>query len=456
MSIKQAIELLTRRMAFEEEDVIVHDTFDTFPWDGAVALQRVLKKRFGWADAVGIPGMFGKTPPQLISVETGPGHVQQVPWGRFTLPVIEGFIQTGSQRNNKGRLVFSLGANVKRKSEDYVRGLYDEVRQEILNHSIYKGQAVKLRFLDDDGDPLDMPQVSFMDTSGISESSLVYSADLMTNVTTNLFTPIRRATDCIANGIQLKRGILLGGTYGCGKTLAAVVASKIAVDNGITFIYAERANELGQAVEFAKQYQSPAAVVFCEDIDRSMSGNRSVEMDEILNIVDGIESKRNNIIVVLTTNNMEAINDAMLRPGRLDAVINVTPPDAAAVEKLLRLYGGRAIDKDTDLSAVGRQLAGNIPAVIAEVVKRAKLHQLSHQLQGTQVTELGTEALSEAAKSMTHQISLLNRGPKAEAPPLEKSLADVVHRAMQNGAADGILHQIDRRVRDVQEWVENQ
>lgn len=58
------------------------------------------------------------------------------------------------------------------------------------------------------------------------------------------------------------------GTYGTGKTMAATVASRLAVDAGITYVYVPRADELSDAIEFAKQYQSPACVIFCaEDIE---------------------------------------------------------------------------------------------------------------------------------------------------------------------------------------------
>src|SRR3546814_9239016 len=164
--------------------------------------------------------------------------------------------------------------------------------------------------------------------------------------------------------------------------MAATVASRLAVDAGVTYVYIPRADELPDAIEFAKQYQSPACVIFCEDVDRVTNGDRSVEMDDILNLLDGIDTKNNHIITVLTTNDLQSINPAMLRPGRLDAVIDVTPPDAQAVEKLLRLYGGDAIAADTNLEEAGRVLAGNIPAVIAEVGKRAKLAQLRLQPAG--------------------------------------------------------------------------
>ena len=86
---------------------------------------------------------------------------------------------------------------------------------------------------------------------------------------------------------------------------------------------------------------------------------------------------------MLTTNHLENINPAMLRPGRLDSIINVLPPDAEAVSRLFHLYGGSTIAADEDLSKAADLLSGTIPAVIAEVVKRAKLVQLGLQAPGT-------------------------------------------------------------------------
>lgn len=451
MTALQAIDLLQRRMKFEEESVALNAIYDAFPWDGAVALAEVLKAKFGWVPALGRETFFGPQPPQMPSVEIAYGKTINVPWGEFKLPGIEGTIECDTTRKNN-KVVFSLTAVVKRKYEERVRAFFELVRERLRDHSIYRGQAIKLRFRDDDGDQLSLPTVQFMDVSGVDENQLVFSDAIQAAVNTNLFTPIRRARDCIANGIPLKRGILLGGTYGCGKTLAAVVASRIAVDNGITFIYCERADELGDAVEFAKQYQSPAAVVFVEDIDRSMSGERSVEMDAILNVVDGIESKKNNIIVVLTTNDLQAINTAMLRPGRLDAVIDVQAPDAKAVEKLLRNYGGGMVARDADLSAVGRELQGNIPAVIAEVVKRAKLSQLSLQGPGERITGLSSAALLEAARTMSMQIALLRRdAAQPDVSPLESRLAKVFHESMENGSAEGILHRLEKKIDKVED-----
>ena len=434
LSIADAIEVLKSRATYEQQTTVVRQEYSVLPLDGANALNEVLRAKYGWAQAVPTPGFFGSAPPQMLSVEVKPGVFNKVPWGRFELPNIDGMVQCDVS-HKAGRYIFNLVASVKRKHEADITALFAAVGTYLKTGSIYMGNAVKIRFRDDDGDPLGMPEVELIDTRKIDPSGLIYAADVQAAVETNLFTPISRVHDCIANNISVKRGVLLGGTYGTGKTMAATVASRLAVDAGVTYLYVQRAAELAAGIEFAKQYQSPACVIFCEDIDRETSGERSVAMDDILNLLDGIDTKHQNIITVLTTNDLNAINPAMLRPGRLDAVIDVTPPDAAAVEKLLRLYGGESIPSSTKLTAAAKLLDGQIPAIIAEVVKRAKLVQLRLQPVGERVGTLSEEALTEAAATMNAQIKLLHdRSKKA---PAADTLDTAFQRAMHAMLAKG-------------------
>lgn len=433
MAIKEAIDLLRRREQYLTTPVQLLETYDLFPWDGAYLLDRVLTRLFGWSAATVTPGFFRDTPPALVTIDTGPHSKISVPWGAFQLPGVEGRLSTGVSREGN-RFKFQLAASVLRKDEATVTMVFEEVRKEAKLHSLYRGKAIKMRFRDDDGDPLEMPQPKFMDTDNIDPNGLIYSDSVMRAVQTNLFTPIERVSDCLRNGLPVKRGVLLGGVFGTGKTLAAMVAAKIAVEQGITYLYVPRADELPDAIEFAKQYQSPACVVFCEDIDRVMDGERDVEMDDILNIIDGIDTKHSNLIVVLTTNEMGKINPAMLRPGRLDAVIDVEPPDGPAVEKLLRHYGASSIRPDTNLQEVGAKLAGNIPAVIAEVVKRAKLAQLKLTERGSTITSISEAALLEAAQTMTKQLQLLKATKEVPPPSLDLALEDLVQRTVDSMA----------------------
>jgi len=452
MSVDSAIELLVRRRDYLEEVVAVRRTFNVFPWDGANALAIALEDQFGWAAAEGTPTFFGKRPPEMITIEVGPGLTRKIPWGRFSLPGVDGFVQTGSDQKD-GRIAFALYAEVKRHNEKTIEELYDRIGKYLNGHSIYAGQAIKIRFRDDNGDLLPMPEPKFLETASVNRESLIFSKDITEQIETSLFTPIERIADCLANDIPIKRGVLLGGPYGTGKTMAASVASRLAVDNGVTYLYVPHADELGDAIGFAKQYESTACVVFCEDIDRAIAGDRSVEMDDILNILDGIDTKGNKIITVLTTNHLLDINPALLRPGRLDSIINVIAPDAEAVERLIRFYGKDSILPETDLKEVGIILDGAIPAVIAEVVKRAKLAQLRLQDRGTKVEKISAEALIVSAKSIKPQIDLLeqqSREKEAE-PTFNEVMGAAVSHAL-NGTKE-LLSLQAKRVEEVHQSV---
>ncbi len=424
MTLDQAIDLLERRRDYEEQDVVLQETFDVFPWDGAAALADVLEEVFGFCEAD--PRGWGK--PKMISIKTGVHTTRNIPWGLLRLPKSLGTIHCGSTRKD-GRLVFSIMTETLRKNEPTIKELTDAVRERLKTHSIYRGKALALRFKDADGDRLEMPEPEFIDTT-VDESHLVLNCDVEIAVDTNLFTPIRRLDDLLSNGVSVKRGVLLGGPYGTGKTMTAKIASKFAVANGITFMYVRRTDELAEVIQFAKPYAERAVVVFCEDIDSVVQGRRDQKVNDVLNTIDGVDTKSMNLITLLTTNHIEDIQKALLRPGRLDAIIEVCEPDAQSVERLLRVYGGDTIPANADLTPVADELKGAIPAIVSEVVKRAKLHQLALQQKGTKIRQLTVEALHGAATTMRAQRDLLRENGKAPSNGMPK----VLYRLEENTA----------------------
>lgn len=444
LSLEAAINLLHRRAEYEETMVDLVEKFDVFPFDGAYGLSQVIQNRYGWQEGKPIRSMFGSQKPQVLQIPSGVGTKVDVPWGQFQLPNVEGMLMTGMAKNSAGRAIFTLNAEVKRKDEGTVRALFNELREYLAENSLYRGKAIKIRFRDADGESIAMPEPEFLDLESVNRENLILNEDLGISVRANLFTPIERASDCIQNGIKIKRGVLLGGDYGTGKTLAAMVAARVAQDNGITYIYTPRADELGDAIAFAKQYQSPACVVFCEDIDRTVTGDRTVEMDDILNILDGIDTKSENIITVLTTNHLENVNRAMLRPGRLDAIIDVERPNAESAEQLVRFYGGLSIDTSEDLTEVGITLQGQIPAVIEEAVKRAKLFELALVPVGSAIEHISAEALNQSAATMTKQIELLSAPQEEETPTLDTAMQGAVRVAMNGGVEKAVTSALNK------------
>lgn len=418
MTLDRAITVLQRQKEYEEQLVTITKTFDVFPWDGALALYRVMMKRFGFVDAQITPGGFftGPEPPAMINVKCGPGAKEtvDVPWGKFKIPGVDGTLETGGMKNSRGQMVFRFNATVKRKFSDTIEAIASDCTEYLLSNSIYRGKAIKPAFK---GSTIE--DIDFVDLSRVKPEFLVFPDDIQEQIDTNLFTPVLHTEKVRKASIPLKRGVLLAGTFGTGKTLAAMVTAKYATDNGWTFIYLDDAETLEYSVDLAKFYQP--CIVFAEDIDR-VADIKDDEDNTILNILDGVLSKDCEIMTVLTTNYVDQISTAMFRPGRLDAVITITPPDSKAVQKLIRNYAGKHLSPDVDISDVGETLTGVIPAVVRECVERSKLYAITVNNEN-KLRELTSEALLAAAKGMRMQLDLLSRKKEEKLDLMEQILA---------------------------------
>jgi transitional endoplasmic reticulum ATPase len=450
MSAKQAMEYLAQKDRQDNTPVAVRYVINTYPLEGAYALLQVLKQRYGFVNLEATPGFFGSSPPTMLGMEIDIGQTVQVPWGRMALPNIQGYLETGFEVKRDRMVKFVLEGEVLRKCEDQVTAIATDLKNYLKEHSVFRGKAFRVTFPDrNDGDkfsidPSYMPKV--MDLTQVKQSELIFPADVDAMVRTSVFAPILHTQLCRDNKIPLKRGILLEGPYGVGKTLTAYVTAKLCADNGWTFIYVDNAKELDRALALARQYMP--CVVFAEDVDRAVDDEEVEEgetkgrgCEEILNTIDGIEAKGTEIMVVLTTNHVGEINRAMLRPGRLDAVIPVRAPDAKAVESLVRLYARTLLVDGEDLSLVGETLKGQIPAVIREAVERSKLSAIHNQKPGEGL-EITADDLLVAAAGMKAQIELLTPPPADERSDEEKA-ADVLGKhvcSALSGMSSTMLH----------------
>lgn len=449
ISYENAIHMIMRQMKYERETVSVDHVFDISPWDGALSLARVLDQLYG-----SLPPsyateqtMFGKVRvnPKMHAVASGPnGKTTQVPWGVYTIPMLgadEGtqwqahleteFHREGNPFSGFSRMMFKITGEVRRMHEQDFQEIVRLVEADLKIHSIYRHQAFRLRLADDNGEPKPFPEVSFMDVSRSRIGDLILPAVSQEQITTNLFTPLQKTEQLRKLGIPLRRGVLLAGPFGVGKTLTANITASLAIQNGWTFVYVEHAQELSSVLRFVGPYQP--AVVFCEDIDRVVTGERTTEMDALMNVIDGVDGKDNDVMIVLTTNNVEEINPVMLRPGRLDAVIDVQLPDEDATRRLLHKYGRGLVDPDDSLKHSAKALAGNVPAMLREVVERAKLFAISRQSESSDRIVISDSDLLAVAHGMeTHRRLLTPKAPDKRSD---------IEKAMMSGAqilVDGI------------------
>lgn len=408
MDCREAIRWLNRKDDEMNQRVSIEEVFEAYPNDGAYALTQALKAIYGFTSLQSKKGFFGDTPPAMIGVKTGPDTTVQVPWGEIAIPGVDGHLETGI-KIVKRRPVFRLTGQVKRKHEKEVHKVAEVMREFLRENSIYRGKAIKVDFPDlEYATSLEDFEPEFLDVSNVNPKELIFAGDVEKKIESNLFTPIRRTQFCRDAGIPLKRGVLLAGQYGVGKTMTAYVAAKYAEENDWTFVYLADVNDLATAIQFARMY-SPA-VIFAEDLDNAIgTSRRDDDVNEILNTIDGVDSKDSEIVVCLTTNHVDRINRAMLRPGRLDATIKVTAPDANAAIRLVKQYARGRLAEGEDLTEVGELLDGMIPAVIRETVERAKLSAIAGMEEDADEKDLVIRAddLVVAAATMHDQLELL-------------------------------------------------
>lgn len=428
---------LKRQEDAEEKNVAISYTIPCFPLDGVIALRRAMESMFGFAAYADTPTFFGPKPPTMVQVNMPNGQVETAPIGRMQPPMFEG----GFINAHCGEMNVSISGEVKKKFEPQVKELIGVCQRLLAEKSIYRGAAFILN-LDWVNKGQDFHPIthapSFMDVSRVDEGGLILNRDTMFSLTANIFTLIEETEACRRNAIPLKHGCLLAGPYGTGKTMTARVTASKAVRNNWTFIYLKTPNQIARALLMAQMYAP--AVVFTEDIDDVVSGGRDEELNNILNTLDGVDTKDKPIITVLTSNHPEHINPAILRAGRIDTVIPFGEPDADAALRFVRLYCKDAAGvsllapiSDADGIRVGEALKGYVPAFIAESVQKAKRYAI-HRLEGADITgQITSEDLIMAAGALRAHQAMVER--KKEATQEEK-----VARALVTvlGAPDSI------------------
>lgn len=412
MSLSEAMFWIGLQLAQEEQFVAVNERIEGFPIDVAYALGLAVKELFGIRELRSTPGFFGDdTPPQFISIPiNAAGDMVEVFIGRFAIPGAAGHLETGRDWNDalwvKGKL--------QQKSLPKLRELLAVTRRLLITHSLYRGKAFEVSMTTETRgfeQAATMANPVFMDVTQAP-------ANLMLNeVTSNLieaaiWRPIERTEQCRRLNISLKRSALLYGPYGTGKSLCALTTARIAEQYDWTFIYLKNVMDLKRVYPVALRY-SPV-VIFAEDADLIVKhdgeeGNQD-GINMVNNMLDGLSRKTAEVMVILTTNHVRQLPTSLLRPGRFDAAIEFELPDRATAARLVRQYAGKDLNAaNFDEARVGDALAGNQPATIHEIVRRAQLFcqgRYAPDYDGT--LSLATEDFLMSAQSLAPHLALLS------------------------------------------------
>jgi ATP-dependent 26S proteasome regulatory subunit len=284
------------------------------------------------------------------------------------------------------QVFLSIACRSKEVADNCFRAI-EERRQRL---SIYRGKVV---------DPLvhanGIASIGFRALQKVSGDSLVLRQDVCELVDSAIVGFYEHRERLTTLGIDLKRGILLHGPPGTGKTSIALYLAGKLPHFTVCFVSGERLLYPREICRMAR-YLQPAMIVF-EDIDlvaqeRNANGLLTV-LGELMNQIDGCEPT-DQVLFIMNTNSLDRLEHAVKnRPGRVDQIIAIPLPDRDERRALLAHFARHfhlAIqESDNMLEAT----AGATPAMLKEIVKRAAVLAVQRDGHGSNKTSL---ALSEA------------------------------------------------------------
>jgi hypothetical protein len=427
VKLQEASEFLQMMSEEEEQPTTFVRIFDARPWDGAYCAFKAMKEVFGAVAHKGKRVMFWMEPPRMISIPVGPGEKQQVPWGEFSVATLDGCQITfeDTEDAEKGQL-FVIVVNGPKKFQAEIEGLFNLIEAACKEYSIYKGKAIE-----------GMQKPDFISVE-IDPKKVVYSESVTVQMEANVWSVIQDMELQREAELPLKRSILLHGPYGAGKSLFLGLTAKRAVESGWTFIRCRPKDSYLEVLQMAALY-APAVVAF-EDVD-TLAGVNSTATDvaQLLDAFDGVTAKGIEIVALLTTNHPEKIHKGMVRPGRLDAVIEIAALDEPGVRSLVTaLVPETMLAKQVNWKQVHQSMDGFMPAFIVEATGRAIRYALSRskKIEGTLID---TEDLVNAANGLRPQLELMENAEEhgKYVPTLDQAMRDAVAQVVTEVYHDG-------------------
>jgi transitional endoplasmic reticulum ATPase len=239
-------------------------------------------------------------------------------------------------------------------------------------------------------------------------------------VTEAVLWPLQHPDTFARLGIQPPRGVLLYGPPGCGKTFVV----RALASSGRLSVHAVKGAELmdkwvgasEKAVRelFRRARDSAPSLVFLDEID-ALAPRRGQSFDSgvtdrvvaaLLTELDGIEPLRD-VVVLGATNRPDLIDPALLRPGRLERLVFVEPPDAEARRDILRTAGKSVpLSDDVDLDAVAAQLEGYSGADCVALLREAALTAMRRSIDAADVTAADIAAAQKKVRPSLDQVQV--------------------------------------------------
>ncbi|KAF9359746.1 spermatogenesis associated protein 5 [Mortierella sp. AD094] len=229
---------------------------------------------------------------------------------------------------------------------------------------------------------IEVPKVLWSDIGG--------QAEIKQKLKESVEWPLQHPDAFIRMGIRPPKGILLYGPPGCSKTL---MAKALATQAGLNFIAVKGPED-----------EIDALTVKRGSGDDGGSSVADRVLSQLLNELDGIEPLVN-VTVVAATNRPDIMDPALMRPGRIDRILYVSPPDLPSRREILRLQihsKKMACDADVDIEQLAEQTEGCSGAEVVALCQEAAMKAMEESLEIACVSKRHFE---QALAGMTRRIT---------------------------------------------------
>ncbi len=237
-------------------------------------------------------------------------------------------------------------------------------------------------------------------------------ADAKQALTEAVLWPLQHPDTFARLGVDPPRGVLLYGPPGCGKTFVV----RALASTGQLSVHAVKGSGLmdkwvgssEKAVRelFRRARDSAPSLLFLDEVD-ALAPRRGQSFDSgvtdrvvaaLLTELDGIDPLRD-VVVLGATNRPDLIDPALLRPGRLERLVFVEPPDADARREILRTAGKSVpLSDDVDLDEVAAGLDGYSAADCVALLREAALTAMRRSIDAADVTAADLTAARETVR----------------------------------------------------------
>ena len=274
---------------------------------------------------------------------------------------------------------------------DAARRMLSGVRALAVEHSVYRRQMVS--FGDETFGPARNGLLAFHPRPQLTREELILPGGLLDGIERQIVGVARHREALLGFGQHLKRGVLLYGEPGVGKTHTVRYLISSLPELTVLILSGGALRFIREACSVARSLQPSLLVI--EDVDliaeeRGMHPGASPLLFQLLNEMDGLGDDID-VTFLLTTNRVDVLEPALAsRPGRIDHAAEIPLPDAEGRRRLLALYQGGLTLELADPERLLERTEGVTASFLKELLRRAALVALEEREERAEREETAT------------------------------------------------------------------